>query len=354
MENKFERIGENLIIKNIIIHQLLKDAGRRIVNAKYAEQVLNIGERERSFLGNLDISYHKKSNPIYGIFSDEHTTFKNLLNDYIENQCDFYDFSINVIDHYKTILEQTIQATGGYMILCEYTKSNKDLLLVLMVNNKEGFVVNETDLTINNIKNLDLNKVDIACLINITDWKDIENNNPTDRITYLSFVRGLKDISYYFMQFIDVDNKNTNTESTKILLKAIDDYAKIEKWDRNRKVKQKDEVVSYCLDRMSKKKEILLSDISAIMEPDYPEKFQDFATEDGRKVSAVISGDKSRLRLSRMITYKNDDFKLEFATKLILGENKTFHYDEKTNKLTIREIPIQLKQQILETINDTQ
>lgn len=345
MEKKFQKIGENLIIKNIIIHQLLKDAGRRDVNAKSAIQVLNIGERERLFLGNLDISYNKKSNPIYGIFSGEYPQFKNLLAKYIENQDDFYDFSINVMNHYKRILEQTVQATGGYMILCEYTKSNKDLLLVLMINNKEGFVVNDS-LTLDNVRNLDLNKVDVACLINLTDWKDIENNNPTDRITYLSFVKGLKDISYYFMQFIDVNNKNTNTESTKRLLEAIDDYAKQENWDRNRKVKQKDEVVSYCLDRMSQKKEILLSEISKIMDIDNPEKFQDFATEDGRKVSAVISGDKSRLRLSRMITYKDDDLKLEFATKLLADQ--TVHYDEKKNRITIKNIPNSLKQQIVE------
>lgn len=353
MEKKFQKIGENLIIKNIIIHQLLKDAGRRDVNAKSAIQVLNIGERERLFLGNLDISYNKKSNPIYGIFSGEYPQFKNLLAKYIENQDDFYDFSINVMNHYKRILEQTVQATGGYMILCEYTKSNKDLLLVLMINNKEGFVVNDS-LTLDNVRNLDLNKVDVACLINLTDWKDIENNNPTDRITYLSFVKGLKEVSYYFLQFIDADNKSTSEESTKNLLKAIEDYAKQEKWDRDKKIRIKDDVVSYCISQMDDKREVLLSDISAIMDPDYPEKFQDFATEDGRKVSSVISGNRQKLKLSRMIKYKDDDLKLEFATKLILGENKTIHYDEKTNKLTIKKVPALLKQQILEQINDTQ
>lgn len=353
MGKKFQKIGENLIIKNIIIHQLLKDAGKRCVNAKSAIQVLNIGERERLFLGNLDVSYNKKSNPIYGIFSGEYPEFKHLLNKYIEKRDDFYNFSMNVMNHYKRILEQTVQATGGYMILCEYTKLNKDLLLVLMINNKEGFVVNDS-LTLDNVRNLDLNKVDVACLINLTDWADIENNNPTDRITYLSFVKGLKEVSYYFMQFIDVDNKSTSEESTKKLLLAIEEYAGKEGWDRNKKMRIKEDVVSYCIRQMDGQMEILLSDISAIMEPDHPEKFQDFATEDGRKVSAVISGNRQKLRLSRMIKYKNDDLKLEFATKLILGENKTIHYDEKTNKLTIKEVPNQLKQQILELINGTQ
>lgn len=250
------------------------------------------------------------------------------------------------MEHYKETLEDTIAATGGYMILCEYTKLKKDLLLVLMINNKEGFVINETDLSLGNIRNLELHKVDIACSINLTDWKAIENKDPTDRKTYLSFVKGLKDISLYFMKFIDVDNKNTSIESTNRLLKAIDEFAKKEGWNTKIKIQRKDAVCSYCLDRMNEKREILLSDISAIMDPDNPEKFQDLATEDEFGVSSVISGNRSKLRQLGRIAYKDDHLRLEFDTELFL--DKTIIYDEKANKLTIRNIPDLLKQQIKE------
>ena len=195
-----KKIGENLKIKNIIIHQLLKEAGNKEVNAKSATQILNISDRERLFLGKIDESYYKKSEIIHGIFSGDFPKFKELLLEYIEGKNSFYDFSIDVMEHYKETLEDTIAATGGYMILCEYTKLKKDLLLVLMINNKEGFVINEADLSLGNIRNLELHKVDIACSINLTDWKAIENEDlTTDRKTYLSFVKGLKDISLYFM-----------------------------------------------------------------------------------------------------------------------------------------------------------
>lgn len=341
-----KKIGENLEIKNIVIHQLLKDAGNKTVNEKAASQALNIGDRERLFLGYLDKSYYKKSEPIHGIFSGNFPEFKNLLLEYIDGKNNFYDFSISVMNHYKKILQYTIAATGGYMILCEYTKLKKDLLLVLMINNKEGFVVNETDLSLNNIKNLELHKVDVACSINLTDWKAIENDDPTDRQTYLSFVKGLKQVSLYFMQFIDVDNKNTNTESTNRLLKAIEEFAKLEGWDRNKKIQQRDAVCTYCLDRMNEKREILLSDISAIMNPDYPEQFQDFATDEEFGVSSVISGNKSKLKQLKRIAYKDDNLKLEFDAKLFL--DKTIIYDERRNKLTIKNIPNSLKQQIIE------
>jgi len=343
------KINKNINVKNIIIHQLLKEAGKKAVDAKSATQVLTISDRERLFMEKIDESYYKKSEIIHGIFSGDFPKFKELLLEYIEGKNSFYNFSTSVMEHYKETLEDTIAATGGYMILCEYTKLKKDLLLVLMINNKEGYVVNETDLSLSNIRNLELHKVDIACSINLTDWKAIENEDPSDRKTYLSFVKGLKDISLYFMQFIDVDNKNTSIESTNRLLKAIDEFAKREGWDIDRKIQRKDAVCLYCLNRMDEKREILLSDISAIMDPDNPEKFQDLATEDEFGVSSVISGNKAKLKQLKRITYKDDNLRLEFDTNLFL--NKTIIYDEKNNKLTIKNIPELLKQQI-KKLND--
>ncbi len=256
------------------------------------------------------------------------------------------------MDYYKKVLEGTIQATGGYMILCEYTNTatENDLLLVLMINNKEGFVVNEDSLTLEDIKNLDLSKVDVACLINMTEWNNIENDNPTDRKTYLSFVKGMKNVSYYFMQFIDVDNKNTTTESTNRLIRAIDGFAIYKNWNRDEKINQRNKVYAYCHDCIDQKKEILLTRISDILNPENPDEFLDFASDERYKVSAIISGDKTRMRFLKTISYSNDDFKIEFDTQLLI--DRIIHLDQSTNKLTIKNVPQPLQQKILELDNN--
>lgn len=342
MGNK-KKLGDNLEIKNFVIHQLLKEATVRNVVAKKAKTLIPIGEKEKTFLGNLDKSYHKKSSPIYGIFANEDPTFKDFLVQYISDESNFYDFSISVMEHYKKVLERTISATGGYLILCEYTNktTSKDLLLVLMINNKEGYVVNEKDLTLENIKNLDLSKVDVACLINITDWTDIEDEEvESDRQTYLSFVKGMKQVSYYFMTFIDVDNKKTTTESTNRLLKAFEDYSSQKKWNQTTKVKNRNSVFDYCHNCIDNKKEILLSRISNIIDPENPDEFEDFATEETYRVSSIISGDKSKMRILRYVTYNDDNLKLEFDSALLM--DKTIHLDETTKKLTIKNLPQEL------------
>lgn len=337
---------ESLVIKNFVIHQLLKDAGNRVVKPKVAKNLISITDKEQTFLANLDQSYHKKSNPIYGIFANENPEFKNNLVSYSEKEFTFYDFSISVMNHYKKVLEDTIAATGGYMILCEYNNkiTSKDLLLVLMINNKDGYVVNEDNLTLENIKNLDLSKVDVACLINLTEWKNIEEELETDRQTYLSFVKGMKKVSYYFMTFVDVNNKKTSTESTNNLIKVFDEYSLYKEWDRDTKIKKRNEIFEYSQDCMNKKKEILLSRISNILDPDNPEDFQDFATEDGRKVSSVISGDRSRMKVFKYLTYSDEEFKIEFDSSLLLSER--IHLNETTKKLTIKNIPQELIEKI--------
>lgn len=331
--------NQNLEVKNFVIHQLLKDAGTRAVKSKQAPKLITIGEKEKTFLYNLDKSYHKKSNPIYGIFANEKPHFKNELINYSENGLSFYDFSVSVMNHYKEILQNTPAATGGYLILCEYANklTSKDLLLVLMINNKEGYVVNEVSLTLEDIKNLDLSKVDVACLINLTEWENIENNIETDRQTYLSFVKGMKQVSYYFMSFLDVDNKRTSSESTNSLIIAFDKYSEHKNWDRNTKIKKRNEVFTYCHKCMTLKNEILLSTISTILDPDNPEDFEDFSTEDGFKVSAVISGDRSKMKVFKFLSYSDEKLKIEFDSSLLV--NETIHLDEKTKKLTIKNLP---------------
>jgi nucleoid-associated protein YejK len=339
---------EHLEIKNIVIHQLLKEAGSRIVNPKAATKLLVIGDKEKLFLANLDKSYHKKSSPIYGIFADKNKTFKNCLTEYIGKKTIFFDFSIQAMNHYKVVLEDTIAATGGYMILCEYKNliTGNESLLVLMINNKEGFVVNEKDLTLDNVKNLDLSKVDVACLINLTEWKNIEDELPSDRKTYLSFVKGMKDVSYYFMTFIDVDNKNTSTESTNRLIKAIDGYAQKNNWDRDTKINQRNKIYAYCHNCIDNRKEILLSTISSLINPDDPTDFENFATDEEYKVSSIISGDKNKMKFLKTISYSDDSLKIEFDSQLILDQVIT--YNEKTNKLTIKNIATSLRDKIKE------
>lgn len=344
MSKEIKKIGSNLSLKGIVIHQIFKDANDRNVGFKQANALINIDEKERLFIGKLNKAYYKKSNPVYGIFAGLNAQFKDCLNEYMSAN-DFFDFSVKATSYYKKILENTISATGGFLIFSDFVNNDTGhrYMLVLTINNKDGYVVSESDLTLKDIKNLDLSKVDVACMINLTKWQQIEKGEDTEGKTYLSFVQGMKNISYYFMSFIDCDNKTTNTESTKRLIKAFDAYAIEKSYERDLKIKKQNQIYQYCEDCMNDRREIELSAISALLDLENTNDFLEFAADDKFGVSATIKGDKALLRKLKYIIYKNDKYKLEFDSTLL---GKDIIYNDKKNELTFKKLPEELINQI--------
>lgn len=344
MAKELKRIGSNIDLKGIIIHQVVKVAGERYAKVKSASKLIEIEDKEKLFIGRINKAYYRKSSPIYGIFGNEDSTFKNLLNKYNENS-DFYTFSVNALAHYKIVIEKTVPATGGFVIFAHFlnTENNNDYMLVLTITNKEGYVVSEDDLTIMDIKNLDLSKVDVACMINLTKWENIEAGIDKVSKTYLSFVKGNKDISYYFMSFIDCDNKTTGSESTKRLTTALDAYCNEKNYDRSTKIRKRNEIFQYCVDCIDKKVEIQLSAISALLDAENPKDFQKFAADEKYGVSSSISGDKSKLRTMKFVLYKDKTMTVEFDCSL-LGHN--IIYNSQKKELTIKNLPQDLINQI--------
>lgn len=339
-----KKLGSNLDVKGIVIHQLNKSAGIRNVGFKKAKKALSIGDREKAFISKLNESYRKKSNPTYGIFGDGNPTFKDLLENYLQTD-KFYDFTVNAASHYKTTLENTITATGGFLIFIDFFNQENDhrYLFILTITNKDGFVVSEEDLTLKDIKNLDLSKVDVACMINLSTWKNIEDGTDADSKTYLSFIKGKKGISYYFMSFINCDNKTTNTESTKRLTRALDAYTKENNYDRKLTIEIKNLVFEHCTKCIKERKEIQLTTISALINPDDTTKFQEFAASEEYGVSEVIKGDSNQLRLIKYVKYRGEKYKLEFDKDLL---GKDIFYNKQRNELTFKRVPDELTEQI--------
>jgi nucleoid-associated protein len=341
---ELKKFGENLDVKGMVIHQLNKLAGDRNVSIKSAKSLLTIGEKEKIFIGKLNHSYHKKSNPTYGIFAGSNPDFRNKLQDYLSDYR-FFEFSVKAANQYKLTLENTISATGGFLIFTDFiNKENRNrYLLILTINNKDGYVVSETDLTLKDIKNLDLSKVDIACMINLTRWQEIEAGTDTDSKTYLSFVKGNKGVSYYFLTFIDCDNKTTNTESTKRLTTAIEAYSISKGYERNTKIKLKNKVFAYCTSCLKENKDIQLSAISALLDPDNINEFLEFAASEEYGVSETIKGDKAQLRHIKYIMYKDEKYTVEFDVDLL---GKDVIYNKQKNELTFKRVPADLVSQI--------
>ena len=334
---KFEKKGHDINVKGIVIHQIIKDAHTTLCNLKLAKQEIAPTDREKLFVANIKDSYYKKSNPTYGIFCDNDTAFRKALDSYVHGKSSFFDFSVTASKHYKLVISKSSPATGGHIIFVHFTNSseNQEYMLVMTTNNKDGFFIAD-DLSIKDVKNLDLSKIDVACLINITKWNNIINGNDTESKTYLSFVKGNKNISQYFMSFIDCNDNTTSTESTKRLIKAIEGYCKKEDYDREETIRKKNLVFQYCSDCIKQRKEIRLDAISALFDNENPNSFMEYAASEQNGVSEIISGDSKLLRKIKYVSYKSDDLTIIFDNDKL---EKTVFYDKNKKQLTFKDLP---------------
>ena len=342
---ELKKKGHDINIRGIVIHQVIKEAHTTKCFLKMAEQIISPKDREKLFVANIKDSYYKKSNPTYGIFGEDDKSFQNLLSKYcINNEIDFFSFSKEATILYKKKIKDISPATGGHLVFVHFTNTTEkqDFMLVLTINNKNGFVIDE-NLHIKDIKRLDLDKIDVACLINITKWKDIVKGRDKESKTYLSFVRGNKDISIYFMKYIDCNDNKTSSESTRRLVKAIDQYCEEQEIEREIAIQRKNNIFDYCLNCIKSKKAIQLSTISVLFDKENPNGFMEFAAQEEYGVSEIISGDSNQLKKMKYTLYKDKDLVIMFDNQQL---DKTVFYDKKKKQLTFTQLPEELINQL--------
>jgi nucleoid-associated protein YejK len=342
MAKKIEKIGHNINLQGFIIHKVNKIQGERRAVLKLAKTVITPTDKEKRFVAIASDAYYKKSAPTYGIFDDlESNKFQNTLLSYNAKQQDFYSFSCSCMEYYKDNIKDVAPATGGFIVFAHYvnTDKNYEFVLVLAINNKDGYVFNEDKLIIEDTKNIELNKIDLACQINISKWNEYQSNPNSDVKTYLSLIKGNKNLSVYFMKFIGSANKTTSTESSKRLVNALKLFCEQNNYSREQTIEAKNKVSVYCKDCMKEKKEISLSAISALINFENPTIFQEFASDEEHTVDEIISGDSTVLRNIGSVRYKDKEGKLsfEFSNELI---GKQVFYDDKKKQVTIKNISL--------------
>ena len=334
---KLKEKGHNINLTNIVIHRINKTAGSKESTLKLAKAELTVNKPEIRFVADIRDSFHKKSLPTHGIFEEdefEYNIFQKSIREYKDGKLDFMTFTTSSMNYYKRTIDSSAPATGGFMIFADFKVSdNKDerYILILSINNKQGYNLSEEALSIQQIKNLELNKMDLATFINLSRW-NIALENIGEVKTYLSFIRGKKKISDYFQNFIGCADKTTSTESSTKLLNTIDSYCSENGYDEPRKKDLKRKIFEYCQDCNKNKNEILLSHISSLIDAENPENFSAFASSELFGVSDIIKYDSKVLRSLKFVEYQSDDFSIKVNKQLI---GKTVKVNKEKRTLTI-------------------
>lgn len=340
--------GHNISIKGFVIHKINKDAGDRKTTVKLASKLIVPTAKEKRFIAVVSDAYYKKSGPIYGVFEEDirQEVFQNQMKCYSNDEIDFLSFSQKMMIWYEKVIKDVVPATGGFAIFANYvnTDTNNNFMLVLTLNNKDGYYFNEDKLTLEDIKSLDMSKIDVGCQINITRWLSVNEGNP-EYVTYLSFVKGIKNVSYYSNSLLGCANKTTNTASTLRFKNALDQFCKFKKYNSEKEIEIKNKVYSFCKDCMANKGAIYLKLISGLIadSEENQDEFMEFAAGEDYQVDSIISPDPSKIKLIGWVKYKGEALNISFSNSLL---DREIFYDPVAKQLTIKNIPDQLASQI--------
>jgi len=149
-------------IKQVVIHELLKDSGASTAETKLADKVLDISSpMVIELVDGLGKLYSTKGNhAIYGTFSRKHETneFPNYTDKYLEDESDdlFLALSSRCLAELAREAKAKPTSTGGYIVFVRY-KEQYDYLLIAMIKDKKMLQVN-ADLEPVSIISIDLSK----------------------------------------------------------------------------------------------------------------------------------------------------------------------------------------------------
>lgn len=216
--------------------------------------------------------------------------------------------------------------------------NNNDYFLVLAINNKDSYFFTD-ELTLSETPSVDLSKIDVASLINLSQWESFKNGDKNVN-TYLSFKSGSKDLSKYFLKFIGCENKTTKSEGSKRLVKALNEFFDYKDYDSDYKDLKLQEIKAYCQKCERQGDGASLQNISILIDEENPEEFMNFANDEKYSVNPFISVDNQVIKLLTRTLYKskNKDLILEFDNDII---NKKIFLDD-NNSIVIKDVPDEL------------
>ena len=325
-----------------VLHRIDKRAGDTIVHLDSATSELAVDDTVRRVATQVRGLY--KRGVVYGAFEpdEENYRFQPYLRDYVA--CDegsFFDFSVKSVERLRAEMVKTPASAGGYIMFVRYTEQGDDYLFVLMLNNKIGASVGD-DLTLEKSIHLDLDKLYVAARINITRWEIDSASDEPGKHKYVSFIRGRREVSGYFTNFIGCTEVVRSVEATDLAIKIINDYSRDNSLSTEKKEQNRQIAHDYFKKCFEEKREASIERLSLLLDENEPDKFLEYASNEEYGISGYFEVDKSRLARLRGVIYNSTALKIRMTENFVRN-----HVDvDENGSITLKQIPDELLREV--------
>lgn len=261
-------------LREIAIHKIQKEPNENTAILHLSDEPLPINDEiVIDFANALSRAYYHKKSRFYTQFQTDEIEpqFKTYLDRYINGEIQYLPFSRQVTQLLKNEMEKKPQSRGGIFVTMRYiSTNNNEYLFLALLNNKQEFSINDTLELIKQIT-LNIEQMAMASVVNLSKYRDSENN-------YITFLRGLRDIPDYFIDFVGADsNRNRQVaQITKDWVKAINDFFESQHYSQEI-IEEKTNALLRQVKTLHKNHEIITAEVIAnTLYPENPDEFISF------------------------------------------------------------------------------
>jgi len=276
--------------------------------------------------------------------SDEGSKLPGLINQHFNESgfSDFVAFTKACAAEYVRHLETVEDVEGGLLWFHHYQVQDTSFLLIVLLKRKEGVVLN-ADLSLEQINQIEMDKLHMAMRINLTAWK------AQDEARYIAFRfgRAPRHESDYFTAFIGCNEPAAAATETRKLVDLTSAFCQEMNVPQKAAVELKRVVADRCLEKVEDKEPIALKQIADEIEGQFSaeqaKKFLDLASSESFNLEKEIFVEKAALKKLTRYSGSNKTITLSFDSDL-LGESISFN--EATQSLTFKDLPKSLLKQL--------
>jgi nucleoid-associated protein YejK len=283
--------------------------------------LLDINDDSIGFISKLQETFSKRTFKQYGQFDNPTSSgkFSEILTKYLNNEKDFYALSVDAVKHLASHIEDSRGIrTGSYFVMAHYI-DKYEFVAVALISGIDDFSLNELNLELIKTMVLNTRQLDMACFVNIELFQD-------DKCDYLSFIKGKKDVTKYFVDFIGSIKQKAEKESTELLIKLVDCYLEEKNISTKDKEGIRNELFSYCQNMNKSASVVKLNIISGLVDKENPDAFIEFANNQNNRLSHEFAVDGTILKRFNRIYVRKKGISLtlpksEFKSKLVVNDN---------------------------------
>jgi nucleoid-associated protein len=326
-------------ILNAIVHRLEKsgDTPARLVPA---EVPLRLCEALDALLEGLNKAYHGKTKA-WGHFasegSEQVSSLEEALTDYLAERRDFVAFTRDIAGRLTSLVEAHLPL-GGDLLCLDTRFGDARFLTLALLHHREGFAVDEA-LTVVPTRQLNLAQMSLAARLDLTQWQRGDSRQ------YLSWTRdrGGKALAEGFAALLGAVEGVDACGETRTLLKAFSDYVEKEDLPDEASREKTEALIDYASDQARRGESITLEALSEVLDEQQPKAFYEHIRNADYGLSPEIPPDRKTLNQFRRFTGRAGGVSISFDSHLL---GSSVEYDEAADRLIIKQVPKQLKEQL--------